>query len=543
MLVQLEITDLATFEKARISPSPGLNIISGMSGAGKSILLGALDLILGGRFSQKLIAEGKDSCEVAALFHIKPDLLDDLEGDRPVDDQDELLIRRQFKRDGKSLNYINDRLVSVDFLKQIGKRLSKTLSQDEALGLKDPEYQLGLLDAFSGNKKLVKKYQERYLKYSDIKQRIRECEAREQNYNQEQQFLQFQMDELSKLNLQEGELAEIEEEYKTLAHCEELQGVTSHAIEHSQNFLGNMQGQLERLRDLLDSNHPLVGLANESIELQTHIEEWTRTMSIEQHQLQSNPARLAEISERMRQLRAACKKYNMDHDTLVKHAADLAAKTSVPPPGIEKEKLVKELEACEKECIETARELHKDRIKKSKQLTRTINKFLEKLEMPGGRFKIEIKENKEPGSTGISSLQFMLAATADRPHMPLHETASGGERSRALLAISSALSGSMQIPLLIFDEIDTNIGSRLGGPISESFISLAKAHQIICVTHLAPVAASGEKHFLVEKGERLSSVTELPKTKRIAELAQMIAGEKDSKVAIQQAKHMLSHHA
>jgi DNA repair protein RecN (Recombination protein N) len=231
----------------------------------------------------------------------------------------------------------------------------------------------------------------------------------------------------------------------------------------------------------------------------------------------------------------------MSEEELLAYQEDLRSKLDAPPIEVALEGLREKRRMLELDCKRKAKLIHEKRQSVAKKLACEVNELLGQLEMSGDRFDIELKV-VDLVSSGVTEVTFMLRPTAEASFNPLHEAASGGERSRALLGISSALRASMGCSMLVFDEVDTNIGSRLGKPISYAFRSLASAAQVICVTHLAPVAASGDEHYVVEKGRRDSVVRQLDDRERVSELAHMIAGERDSSAAESQAREMLSHY-
>lgn len=530
---------MATFEKARLEFSKGLNIMSGMSGAGKSVLLKALDLALGGRFSQKLIQESAEQAEVIAFFQLN-DQLQKYWKDEIQLSSDECIIRRVFKKEGRSLNYVNDRLVSSDLLNRLGADLAKTLNQDEAFGLKDTSYQLKLLDNYAGLEKKQEAFLEQYQMLKKIDREILTQEEAQKNWSQQRQFLEFQYQELSKIKLEKGEFAILEEESKRLSHSNELSEACEALAQIADEYQSRLPAHLQTLKSFCDAQSPLGQLAKEGEELQFSSEEWVRVLKSEKDVMETNPYRLEEVDTRLRTLRGAFKKFNMDETALIEHFESIEKQLDGGSPESKVEKLKKERKALFKKASDLSKKLHQQRQKKSKEISKEINRMLDRLEMPGERFSIDLQyDESKINAQGATQLEFLLKATADSPAKPLHECASGGERSRALLAICSALSKTMGQSLLVFDEIDTNIGSRLGKAISEAFLTLSKKAQVICVTHLAPVAACGEKHFLIEKGSTASTVQELTDQERVSELAQMIAGEKDSASALKQAEHML----
>lgn len=536
MLLQLEFQNLATFPSARLEFGEGLNILSGMSGAGKSVILKALNLVLGGRFSQKLIRDGEDKAQVSALFILEPKLLEAWREELGLS-SDEVLIQRQFKREGRTLNYLNDKMIGSDKLLQLGQALAQTLNQDEAMGLRDPVKQLQWLDIYGDIND--KDYRDQYREWRAKQDRLDQLREDLKSDTQQRQFLEFQLAELQKYDLKEGELQELEEGHQLLANSVDIESNVRVLSETGEAFSLDLLQPLQQL-EVLVQHHPSFGdLIDEGRSLQISAEEWARTLRSTLSEVESDPQRLMEVENRLAELRSITKKFQMDESDLIAHQKELEQQLSGPPVEIEMEQLEKDVAALQRQALEQAKKLDQARKKVAKKLSKEINSLLSSLEMEGERFSIQMSQSDSLGPRGISNIEFMLKPTADGPSMSLAECASGGERSRALLSISSALSQSMGVGLLVFDEIDTNIGSRLGRPISEAFLKLSDSTQVICVTHLAPVAACGEKHFIVEKGAQASQVRGLDEAERLSELAQMIAGEKNSAAALEQAEHML----
>ena len=536
MLLQLEIHHLATFEKARCPFDEGLNIISGMSGAGKSVLLKALDLCLGGRFSQRLIAEGSDRAEVKALFALPPALIERYREDLDLGDEEEVLIRRVFKREGRTSNSVNDSLVSADLLKRLGNDLARTLSQDEALGLRDPSRQLQLLDHHGSID--LEKYLAHYQTYRGLNAELERLKSEAQQGSDQREFLEFQLAELEKLSLQEGEMEGLEQSVQIQSRGADIEAASSTIQQAGQTFVGDLPSALEQLSDSFGDHADWSPLIEEGKEITSHAEAWLMALRDQQGYLEFNPNELAQMEERLVLLRQACKRFGREEPELITWRNELKKELNGPPPELSITKLEEKLSACLTDLIKEGKTLHKHRLKAATTLASEVNLGLESLEMPGERFGVEINERSEPSADGLTELHFTLRPTADHAPQPLHETASGGERSRALLCICAALRGAMGTPLLVFDEIDTNIGSRLGRPIAEAFLRLAEQAQVLCVTHLAPVAASGQSHLLIEKGSKHSSLRTLDEKERLEEIAHMTAGERNSASALEQARSM-----
>ncbi len=539
MLTELSVFNLATFEKVEITFTDGVNIMSGMSGAGKSVLLKALALSMGARFTQKLIRNGCEQAEVIALYDIDDQINEKLKK-HDIEKSDTLIVRRVFKKGGRSSNYLNDRLVTNDILIDVTENLASVMSQDEALGLKNMQYQLESLDQYAGLMKQREQFKESFIKWKALSNELETLKKQKSEFADKRQFLEFQYKELEKLKLIEGEFDELEEESKLLSHSVELQQATHTLLNCSNEFDKGFEEAIDLLDSMSAHSESLTALVEEGRSLRLNVEAWSSAIRGESHDFESNPSKLQNIDNRLRELRSAFKKFGKEENELIEYLSSLKEQLNEEGFDISFDRLEKDCKKSFSECRSIAKKLHEQRLKKSKDLSKKINKTLNTLEMDGERFSISLEYDADKmHSAGASSLAFMLQATSNSPATVFHETASGGERSRALLAICSAMSKIMKNKLLVFDEIDTNIGSRLGKPVADAFLSLSSKNQLICVTHLAPVAASGNKHFLIEKDDKASTVTELKGKERLSEIAQMIAGEKNSAEAIKQAKHML----
>lgn len=539
LLAHLEIRSLATLDRVSCEFSEGLNIISGMSGAGKSVLLKAIDLSLGGRFSQKLIAERADEAQVSALFLPPKELLDAFGDEIEVEDDGQWLVRRVFRRSGRSSQFINDRLCSMGLLKRVGDELARLLSQDESLGLREPAQQLLLLDSFSTQASDLVAMNEKHASWKKTLKEIEDLENAGQEQAQKRQFLEYQLAELEKLNLVPGESEELEAQVRLLSGLSDIQGALASIQEAGSSLIETLPDELDRLESATGGIEGWDPLIEEGRSLLVGAEEWLRALADFGSSQDLEIDDLPRLEERLVVLRGAFKRHGMDEAELIAHQDALRAELEAPPLEFRLEKLREQAKVLEQEAKGIADALHRQRSQGAKKLIKKVNQTLEELEMDGDRFSISLDRSENLAATGDTELAFLLKPTADATANPLHECASGGERSRALLALSGALRGKLGTPLLIFDEIDTNIGSRLGRPIADTFLALSKGAQVICVTHLAPVAACGHRHLLVEKGQRHSQIRDLDREARIEEIAHMTAGERKSTKALEQAEAML----
>ncbi len=537
MLLRLEFTQLATFAGASLELAHGLNVLSGASGAGKTVVLKALELALGGRFAAKFLREGAEEARVAALFALPEAILGRWREELNLEDG-EVLIERRFRKDGRGVSQVNGRAVSADQVRRLGRDLAQVLSQDEAMGLRDTEVQLGLLDAYAGLEKKLAGYIAAYGEWRAAEKELAATRERRHSEGLEREMLAFQIEELRRLAPRRGEEQEIAEEYKTLAHAGELAEAGRELVSGARDFAGVMKDGLKVLDERAGEGGDIARLAAEGRDLALTLEEWARALSMATGDLAAQPQRLEELGARLAGLRAAFKKFRRGEDELCAYFEDLQRRAGGEDGEQELAKLEKQAKELATRSRALGEALHEDRLKAAPRLAREVNRLLGKLDMEGGRFSVRL-ERCEPGPRGLSAAAFELKPNPEATARPLGEVASGGERARALLALCAAVSGSLDTPLIVLDEIDTSMGSRLGRPVAECLQRLAEHRQVLCVTHLAPVAAGGACHYLVEKKGAGSNARRLMQAERLSEVAQMIAGQKDSPIALEQARELL----
>ena len=503
------------------------------------MILKALGLLLGERFSQRLIADGATRCEVTGLFRLSQNLCQQL-GEAFALEGDELLIRRVFKSDGKSSVHLQGRLSSLEELRRLAPHLCLILSQDESLGLRDPNLQLDWLDRFAGHQGEREIFLQAYLEARRLEKEWAAHREKAQALFDQRDFLSQQKNELDALELRSGECAEIEAQHLELANAEEIRGSTTRLVETLQGAASGVDRDIDNLESLMGSNAEWSTLLREVRELTGGIEEWCRAAQRKVDKVSSDPRQLAKFDERLRLLKTAFKKFRRDESSLIEYAGEISRKLE----SIESLETGQDhgaaIATAWKNCLSLSKALHKKRLKAALRLEQEVNTILNKLDLAGDRFHVHAEERKELEENGSTSLRFQLRPTPTLPFQDLHESASGGETSRALLALCSCLSKVLDCSSIILDEIDTSMGARLGKPVAEAILKFSGERQVICVTHLAPVAASGGRHFLVEKNEHGSQAREIKGAERMAELAQMIAGDKKSSTALKQAQHMLA---
>lgn len=539
MLVSLQIENLATFREATVELSSGLNILSGTSGAGKSVLLRALALTLGTRFDRKFLGDPNRECIVSALYAPPRELLNQFTEEFGECEEGTVLISRRFRPDGRSISTANGRLIALDHLKRFGDAGVRILSQDESLGLRESSRQLRLLDQYCENEKCLKAYANAWEELCRIEEKISELKDEAKRMGVERQMLEKQLEDLEAVELEEGMVESLREEVAALSHAGELVESAERMCDAAGEFCSVLNRALPDLMRLFPPGSSLAQVLNEGRDLSGSVEEWSRALSLETGNLDADPARADEAASKLSKVQTLIRKYGRSEDELIKLRDELQERLGSEPPELRLERLEDDREKADGKCRKIAEELHKARIAGAKQLGREVSKTLELLDMKGDRFQIEVARLDSPTSTGLSAAAFLIRPTVEKEYVSVAESASGGERSRVLLALCAALGDAMASPLLVFDEIDTSMGSRLGKPVAEALKQLSAKRQVLCVTHLAPVAAGGSRHLYIEKNEKESAVRPLEDNERLEEIAQMIAGEKESESALKQAAQML----
>ncbi|MBF0245565.1 MAG: AAA family ATPase, partial [Planctomycetes bacterium] len=464
MLEVLDIRNLATIKSMRLEFAPGLNILSGMSGAGKSMILRAIGLVLGERFPKKYLTDGQEECEVAAQLTLPAELWERWRQELALEDPT-LLIRRRVRADGRAVNTLNERLISTQALRDLGKGLALVMDQEESLELRNPDYQTELLDAFAGLGEELRVYGEQWGEFRTLRDEIERLRKSGEEALRQEEFLNFQMSELEKLAPKSGEFASLGEEHRMLAHSEELGAAVEELRQGASAFAAILQKNLPVLEDV--GGQTLAACTAEGCSLMNGAEEWSRALRDEFRGIERNPWRLKEIEERLSQLNTAFKKFARDEEALVRLYEEITAKLKGLRPAEQLGKLQSQMGALGEACLKTARSIQQKRKNAARKLSAEINSHLEMMEMPGGLFDVSVHKpgsEKDLGPRGFPGALFTLCTTPGAPPHPMGEIASGGERSRALLAVCATLAPVLSAPLLVFDEIDTSIGSRLGKP-------------------------------------------------------------------------------
>jgi DNA repair protein RecN (Recombination protein N) len=561
MLIQLSIRNIILIESCDISLKSGLCVLSGETGAGKSILLDSLGLVLGARADNSLIRSGQEQGSVSAEFDISDNIsamqiLTELD----IEPSDTLIIRRSISSDGKSRALVNDQLVTVTALKRLAETLVELHGQHDQKTLHDTVLHRTMLTDYARLADVQRSVVASYLKWNSSRNAITEMLEEVERATREQDYLRHMRGELKILNPQLGEEEALTTARASMMQSEKMFEILNEAIAELNNGKGVLAALRNSQRTLTRSNiaansqlfAPIIeGLEKAALEA----EEAQYALEKIGQDSQFNPAKLEEIEERLFALKAAGRKYNLPVDELAMLREQVDEKLSIIDS---QENKLKSLKAAEKEAKEEfhgqAKELSEQRRKAAKKLEAAIEKELAPLKMEGTRFRVRIDTLDETswGASGIDFVQFECATNVtkgakDIAYSSLSKIASGGELSRFMLAMKVALSSTNNIPTIIFDEIDTGTGGAVADAIGKRLAALGENSQVLVVTHLPQVAARGDQHLLIKKQEKnkkiITQVTELTGEQREEELARMLAGEVITSEARKAAQKLLEHAA
>lgn len=550
MLKKLIIQNYAIIDEIQIKFSPSLNIITGETGAGKSILMGALNLILGERADTNVLLNKDKKCIVEGVFSIDTkDTVKQFLHENDLDNEAELVLRREIATNGKTRSFINDTPATLQQLKQLASLLVDLHQQFDTLELGDLDFQREVLDALAGNKNALAEYRSIFNNWRAAKKELNELEQQKASFNKELDYNQFLFDELNELSLKENELEELDHELKLLSNAEEIKSALSRV-----SF------------ELKESEQPVTQLLKQLVhQLQTYSEHHPNLPSIIQR-LQSTQIELADIAEETEQVNDAVhfdeQRIHLINDKLAagykllkKHGVTTTNELLVIQTELEQKlqavlNIDEAISAKGKQVadllkkVETiAEKISKARIKQTKPLEENVNTLLHQVGMPNARLKVEIKQT-DLHEFGKDQVEFLFDANKSNRFEPIRKVASGGELSRLMLCIKSLVAQHIDLPTMIFDEIDTGISGEAAKQVGIIMKDLAKKRQIICITHQPQIAGKANAHFFVYKeikGEAIkTNIRLLDEDERITAIAKMLSGEKPTTAALENAREMMN---
>jgi DNA repair protein RecN (Recombination protein N) len=553
VLRELHISNLAVIADARIEFAAGLNCFTGTTGAGKSLVIGAIELLLGLRTPADMLRAGVAEARVSGVFEInsKP-LLAELEtiADAPLsNDGGELLLTRRIFASGRSSITLNGNPITLAMLKQMAEAMIDVHGQHDHQFLLKPSNQLAVLDEFGQCLPLRTKYQSVWHQLVDARQRLAELSSGRSLRQQQLELYRFQLQEIDAAELQPGEYEELTARASVLQNLEKLKkdatAVQAALYEADGSILERLKGMTAVLAEAagLDASIATIGTTVRDATIQ--LEEAAFDLSRYLGKLELDPAELAEVNDRLNTVNRLVKKYGDSVDAVLQYREQIAAETAqLERQSDDLSGLNSVIEPLERELTEIGQELTEKRRAAARKLGPLIDRQLSELGMDKAVFTIQLSRDDENATpSGFDSVEYIVQTNPGQAAQPLRKIASGGELSRVMLALKSVLAAGERVSVLVFDEIDSNVGGRLGAIIGTKLRDLARHHQVLCITHLPQIAAYADRHLTVRKSSSGKStettVREMTGSERVEELAEMIGGQQITSTTRAQAQELL----
>ncbi len=549
MLTKLSVRNYALIKELDIDLQTGLTIITGETGAGKSILLGALSLILGTRADTSALLDKNEKCIVEGIFNLSAYELQDFFKSNDLDYDDKTYVRREVNPAGKSRAFINDTPVTVSVLKDLGDRLIDIHSQHQTLMLNDNSFQLSVVDSFAGTKILLKKYSGSYNTYRKLK---KEYSGLKQSYDKNKADLEYyrhQLLQIEEAKLKKGEQEELEADQELLVHSEEIKNALTSSAQiflsdeiSILRMLREVRSNLARIRNFLPQSETLSSRIESSlIELDDFAAEIDRLAST----IDADPARLAQINERLDVIYTLCHKHRAENlDELLVKTEEMKSQLTALASGDDRiAELEKLIEVEEKNLRKLSEELSAKRRHILPETESKITELLKQLGMPNARFRIDFSSDGEYRPSGTDNAEFLFSSNKQIAPENISRIASGGELSRVMLSLKSVLSRNSNLPTIIFDEIDSGVSGEVADKVGQILESMGKYMQVINITHLPQVASRGGRHYHVYKDDNddatITRIRLLSAEERVLEVARLLSGSEVTETALKNARELL----
>lgn len=551
MLRSLYIQNYALIEKLDINFSSGFSVITGETGAGKSIILGAIGLLLGQRADVKSIRVGASKCVIEARFDISAYSMHPFFEENELEYEDECILRREVHSSGKSRAFINDSPASLVQLKELGEQLIDVHSQHQNLLLNKEGFQLNVLDILSHNDEDLSAYQLLYKQWRQAQQDLEALTTRAEQDKSDEDYIRFQLEQLEEAQLSADEQEELEQEADTLSHAEDIKAGLYRV---NQTLYSDENGLLAGLKDCLNTMlgiqnvyAPAVELAERMESTYIELKDISQEVSSQEEEIEFNPARLDEVNERLNLIYTLQQKHRVTTvDELLALAEDFATKLSAITSSEENvEELKARCEALYNKVKKQAAVLTKSRTTAAREVEKQMASRLMPLGMPNVRFQVEIGIRKEPGAHGADTVNFLFSANKNGTLQSISSVASGGEIARVMLSIKAMIAGAVKLPTIVFDEIDTGVSGEIADRMADIMQEMGENNrQVISITHLPQIAARGRAHYKVYKQdnetETNSHIRRLTDKERVEEIAHMLSGATLTEAALNNAKALLN---
>ena len=553
MLKQLYIKNFTLIDELDIQLHPGFSVITGETGAGKSIILGAIGLLLGNRADTKSIKSGRDRCIIEAHFDLSKYQMQAFFDDNDIDyDASDTIIRRELTAAGKSRAFINDTPVPLTRMRELGEQLVDIHSQHQNLLLQKEDFQLNVVDILAQDASLLHAYQQEYKQYTQKKNQLEQLKADIAKSRENEEFMRFQYKELDDAKLQENELEELEQESEMLSHSEDIKT----ALYTADNALsGEDKSILEQLRtaqnqlDNIKEVYPDVAELAERMQTSyIELKDIAQEIGYSVDRVEFDPARLNTINERIDQLYTLQQKFHVEDITALIATRDRIAQQleNIDHGDEDIESMEQDVKLSLEKAQQAAKKLTAVRQQAAKKIEQEMKQRLVPLGIPNVRFEISFSE-KPLSKDGIDKVNFLFSANRSTPLQPVSQVASGGEIARVMLSLKAMISGAVKLPTIIFDEIDTGVSGKIAEKMAEIMTEMGNLErQVISITHLPQIAAMGSHHYKVLKEETdhgtISQMRELSEPERIQEIAQMLSGSDITEAALANANELLHKH-
>ncbi len=549
MLKRLEIKNYAIIQNLTLALEGGLTIITGETGGGKSILLGALGLIMGKRADSKVLYDKEQKAVVEATFDISSYDLQEWFANHDLDYDSEVIIRRTISTNGKSRAFLNDEPTNLTTLKSLTEELIDMHQQFDMLDIHSISFQTNTVDALAGNLELMKTYRKSYTDYLSLKKTLSELTDRQKSANSEMEFLNFQMSEFSELELMAGEQSEKESQLQRLNNSEDIQRIgnlISHTIEYSEsNILDQLRALNNELDSIKDGDESLTQLSERLVETTEELSDLARTASDVADGTEYDGKLIEELTERLDLIYRLQQKHNVTTLSELLEVEKSLADKLLGFGDLTKEitKKEKEIETTEKKLTQLATKISKARKSTSPRIEKDIKTMLESLAMEHAQLNVKLEPTEGLSPSGMDRAVFYFKANKGGDFNPLKNVASGGEISRLTLCLKSMIAGATVLPTLIFDEIDTGVSGDVAGKMGGILSELSAGHQIISITHSPQISAKADTHYFVykedQKDRTVTQVRKLSKKERVSEIAKMLSGNPPSAAAIANARELI----
>ncbi len=545
MLNCLTVENYALIEHLEVDFDSGLNIITGETGAGKSILMGALGLLLGNKADSSAIKDSSRNCVVEAEFNVEGLPVKALMEENEIDYEPQTIIRRVISPSGKSRAFVNDTPVPLSTLKELGEYLIDIHSQHQNLILSSAAFRIEALDAVAESGDAKREYQSAFAHLGALRKRLQEVESAISKSHDEEDWLRHQTEELVAAALREGENEELEAELQTLENadqiCEKLAGLHNLLNDEEVGVLTTLKESATSLRHIENSYRMATELSERLQSVLIELKDIEATVSDDLERIDSNPERLDFVNQRLDTLYTLCRKHRVESvEALIELRDRYVAQLAEIEHGDEQlSALRQEVAEAEKQTAAAAERLHNKRAAVKDGFASEVVDILRCVGMADARFEVSLTPTTLNVSGG-DDVAYLFSANSGAAPRPIEKIASGGELSRVMLALKSILAKKLLLPTIIFDEIDTGVSGRVANAVGDIIATLSTSMQVIDITHLPQVASKGDRHLLVYKEEGVTNMRRLSAEERVEEIAKMLSGDIITDAALEQARHLLA---